>query len=293
MAIRSAIGAATSRLVQQLMIESVLLAAAGGFAGLLLSRVLHGLLPSVLPANFPRADGIALGWAVTGFAVAMTAITGVLLGVLPAWQLRLLPGRRADDDSNGAIGGTRARARTVIAAAQVALTCALLVGATLLTRSFMAMVGQDRGYEPAHALSATLMLPDFAFEEGGSRRCTVSWILRGRCWSSDGGAHHRPPLSGSENLTGFTMPSLQQPGTEVHAHACARSSLRHLRGARTASAQGACSRHRTTHPRRRAWSWSTERLREAISRIVRSATTFATSCRATTCRSGSSASSTT
>jgi predicted permease len=222
MAIRSAIGAGTSRLVQQLMIEGLLLAAAGGVAGLLLSRWLHGLLPSVLPANFPRADGIALGWAVAGVAAAITALTGVLLGVMPAWQLRHLRLAGAlTDNSNGAIGGSRARARTIIAAAQVALTCALLVGATLLTRSFMVMVGQDRGYQPSHALSASVMLPDFAFSkearlEALHRFVDLAAALPGHPIVA---LTTGLPLSGSENLTGFTMPSVQQPGTELHAHA--------------------------------------------------------------------------
>jgi len=222
MAIRSAIGAGTSRLVQQLMIESLLVAAAGGVAGLLLSRGLHGLLPSVLPPNFPRADGITLGRTVTSVTVAITAITGLLLGVLPAWQLRRLrlAGALADN-SNGAIGGSRVRGRTIIAAVQVALTCALLVGATLLTRSFMAMVGQDRGYEPGHALSATLTLPDFAFTsearlEALHRFVDLASALPGHPTVA---LTTGLPLSGSENLTGFTMPSVQQPGTEVHAHA--------------------------------------------------------------------------
>lgn len=222
MAIRSAIGAGTSRLVQQLMIESVLLAAAGGVAGVLLSRWLHGLLPSVLPANFPRADGIALGWTVAGVAAIITAITGVLLGVLPAWQLRRLRLAGAlTDNTNGAIGGSRARARTIIAAAQVALTCALLVGATLLTRSFMAMIGQDRGYEPAHALSATLMLPDFAFTKEARLEALHRFVDLARTLPGHPTVALTTglPLSGSENLTGFTMPSVQQPGTEVHAHA--------------------------------------------------------------------------
>ena len=222
MAIRSAIGAGTSRLVQQLMIESLLVAAAGGVAGLLLSRGLHGLLPSVLPPNFPRADGIALGWTVTSVAVAITAIAGLLLGVLPAWQLRRLrlSGALADN-SNGAIGGSRVRGRTIIAAVQVALTCALLVGATLLTRSFMAMVGQDRGYEPGHALSATLTLPDFAF----TSEARLEALHRFVDLASELPGHPTValttglPLSGSENLTGFTMPSVQQPGTDAHAHA--------------------------------------------------------------------------
>ena len=222
LAIRSAIGAGTSRLVQQLMIESLALAAAGGVAGLLLSRWLHSLLPSLLPANFPRADGITLGWTVTGFAAVVSAITGILLGVLPAWQLRRL--RLADaltDDSNTTIGGRRATTRAIIAAGQVALTCALLVGATLLTRSFMAMVGQDRGYEPAHALSATLMLPDFAFTKEARLETLHRFVDLARTLPGHPTVALTTglPLSGSENLTGFTMPSVQRPGTEEHAHA--------------------------------------------------------------------------
>jgi len=142
--------------------------------------------------------------------------------VLPAWQLRhlRLAGVLADN-STGAIGGRRARARTIIAAAQVALTGALLIGATLLTRSFMAMVGQDRGYEPAHALSATLMLPDFAFTKEARLETLHRFVDLARTLPGHPTVALTTglPLSGSENLTGFTMPSVQQPGTDVHAHA--------------------------------------------------------------------------
>ena len=223
MAIRSAIGARTSRLVQQLVIENVVLAMAGGVLGLGVAAILHRVLPSVLPTDFPRLNDIGLGWNVALFAMIVAVIAGIVLGVVPVWHLRRL--RLVDgltDNSTGVIGGRRSRARSLIMAGQVAIACALLVGGGLLMRSFDAMTSQDRGFSPANILTARLGLPDYAFKPDARLQTLELFLDRARALPG------RPavalttglPLSGSETLTAFTMPSVRPPvGSEIVVHA--------------------------------------------------------------------------
>jgi predicted permease len=222
MAIRSAIGAGTSRLAQQLMVENLWLATVGGAVGIGLSALLHRALPTVLPADFPRVNDIHFGWTVAMAAIAITALTGLALGALPALHLaRLRLAGALSEGAAGAIGGTRVRARAVMMTAQIATTCALLIVALLLTRSFMAMVGQDRGFEPSRTLSARLTLPDFAFKPEQRLDVLRRFIDLARALPGHPTVALTTglPLSGSENLSAFTMPSVQHPGTDVQAHA--------------------------------------------------------------------------
>src|SRR5687767_9146959 len=86
MAIRVALGAGRGRLIRQLMTESVTLAAAGGLLGLIVTMWGIDLLPSVLEARVPRADGISIDGAVLAFSGCATILTGILFGLAPAWQ---------------------------------------------------------------------------------------------------------------------------------------------------------------------------------------------------------------
>ena len=223
LAIRSAIGAGTSRLVQQLVIENLVLAGVGGILGLAISAGLHRALPSVLPADFPRLDNIGLTWSVTVFAALVASFVGVAVGLLPALRLRRL--RLVDglvEHSGRAIGGRRGRARTVLMVAQVAAACALLVGGSLLMRSFRAMTQQDLGFVPDHVLTARLGLPDYAFKPETRRETLIRFLERARALPGTPAVALTTglPLSGSETLTAFTMPSIQPPvGKEIVVNA--------------------------------------------------------------------------
>jgi predicted permease len=165
MAIRSALGAARGRLARQTLVENVLLGLLGGAAGLALAAVMHRALPTILPASFPRLDDLALGWRIQAFAVAISIVAGLGCGLLPALHVT-----RADvvpalsEDSLAPVGGglrTRtARVRALIMAAQVAIACVLLVGASLLARSFVGLMRADLGYDASNLLTARLVLAD-------------------------------------------------------------------------------------------------------------------------------------
>jgi predicted permease len=163
-AIRAAMGAGTAALSQQLVAESALLGAAGGLAGLAIAVALHRALPSLLPADFPRIDAIAVDWRVLCFTVATSIAASVACGLLPAWHARGLDlVELLSEDGVAPVGGTSrtrtGRARALLMAGQVAVSCVLLVGAALLVRSFTAMTRVDRGYDPTNLLTARVTFP--------------------------------------------------------------------------------------------------------------------------------------
>ena len=164
LAIRAALGAGAARVIRQLLAESVLLALAGGSAGLLLAWLLLGLLPSMLPADFPRVGDVKLDLTVVVFAAIVSVGTGIVFGLLPAIHLRRLNlVTPLNEDGAAPIGTGRAtrvgRVRTAIMAGQVAVACVLLVGASLLGRSFLSLLNADRGFNPSGILTARLSLP--------------------------------------------------------------------------------------------------------------------------------------
>jgi putative ABC transport system permease protein len=164
MAVRSAVGAGPGRLLRQLVVENTLVGLAGGAAGLGLAIALHRLLPSVLPAGFPRVDAISIDVRVVAFVVGVSLMVSVACGLLPALQVRRVNLVEAlTEDGSAPVGGgvrTRtARMRMLIMAGQLAVSCVLMIGAALLGRSFVALLHADRGYEPRNVLTARLPLP--------------------------------------------------------------------------------------------------------------------------------------
>ncbi len=163
LAIRAALGASGGRLVRQALVENLLLGVMGGVAGLGLAAVLQRALPSLLPADFPRIADVALDARLGSLAVVVSMVTGLAFGLMPA-----LAAARTDlvpalvEDSIAPVGGSlrtgTARARALIMGGQVAIACVLLVGAMLLTRSFVGLLRADIGYDRANVLTAHLPL---------------------------------------------------------------------------------------------------------------------------------------
>jgi predicted permease len=183
LAIRGALGAAAGRVARQLLVEASIVALAGGGAGLAVTWLLiDRALPALMPADFPRLDGLRVDATVVAFALAVSAGTSLAVGVLPALRARRLTLVAAlAEDGNAPVGaGLRSRAgraRTLVLAAQVAVACVLLVGGSLLGRSFVALVSADRGYDADHVLSARLSMPPSLFPEPPRRAAIVDGIL--------------------------------------------------------------------------------------------------------------------
>jgi putative ABC transport system permease protein len=160
MAVRAALGAGQTRIVRQLLSESLLLALLGGAAGLLLARLGLPLILTLARDSIPRAEGILLDTSVLLFAMLVAAITGLLFGVVPAWQAsRIDLQTTLRKNSRGTTSG-RAWLREGFVVAEFALTLVLLVGAGLLLRSFQRLQQVNPGFSGERVLSFRFDLPE-------------------------------------------------------------------------------------------------------------------------------------
>ena len=166
MAVRAALGAGRRRIARQLLTESVLLAAAGAGAGLLLAWWGVELLPRLAPAALPRLDGVALDGRVLAFTALLTLATGLLFGLAPALQ-----GSRRDlhaglkEGSRGSESHGRRRLRRLVVAGEVAAALVLLVGAGLLLASYWRLQGTSAGIRPEGVWITQIELPTARYAE--------------------------------------------------------------------------------------------------------------------------------
>ena len=225
-AIRTALGAGRSRLVRQTLIENLLLGLLGGATGLALAALMHASLPTLLPADFPRVDDLALDGRIQAFAIVVSIVAGLGCGLLPALHAARGPVAHAlAEDSQAPVGGGlrtgTARARAAIMTAQVAIASVLLVGALLLIRSFTAMMHANVGYDGTNVLSARLILADRLFSE--ERRLQVVLDIVERLAAAGGtraAAATALPFTGAEMLSSF--PVKKRDGSIVQVQAGAR-----------------------------------------------------------------------
>ena len=161
MSMRRALGASTSRLVRQMLTESVLLSVAGGGAGLLVAEwVLRGLL-ALRPISLPRHNAIGTDWRVLAFTFAVAVGTSVVFGLIPALRaarpsldLALRGSSRGSTSGSGAL-----RLRNALVAGEIALSLVLLIGAGLLIQSFLRLRDGDLGFRGDHIVTARVSIP--------------------------------------------------------------------------------------------------------------------------------------
>lgn len=165
--VRTALGAGRGRLIVQMLTESLLLALAGGAAGLALAFAFHrGLIALVADRiPVPRLDQVALDQPVLWFTLALALGTGLVFGLVPA----LLASRTAADGlREGGRHGSGPRARRALGTlvvVEVALSLVLLAGAGLLIRSFIALQSIDPGFQPDGVLTARVSLTGAQYRE--------------------------------------------------------------------------------------------------------------------------------
>ena len=169
-AIRAAMGASRRRIVAQVLSEGIVLALTGGILGVLLAYLAVPLLRTLGQGNIPRAAEIALDWRVLAFTVFVTVLTGILFSLAPAWHSArsglgalLKEGTR----SSASIGGLRIRNTLLVL--EVALSIVLLVGASLLLRSFVQLTRVDPGFRPEQVLSFSVGLPQTTYPQDANR----------------------------------------------------------------------------------------------------------------------------
>ena len=164
-AVRSALGAGRSRIVRQLLSETLVLGLLGGLAGIALAYVGVQGLTALMPQDLPQVNAIRVDNFVLGFALLLSAAASCAFGLAPAWfaansnlQSSLREGGARSGES-----GNRRRARSFLAAGEIALAMVLLVAAGLLLRSFSKLMAVSPGFDAQHVVQANISLPRFQY----------------------------------------------------------------------------------------------------------------------------------
>jgi putative ABC transport system permease protein len=202
-AVRLALGAGRGRLIRQLLTESILLAVAGGAAGLLLAVWGAQLLLRFAPDNLPRLGEVSPDGRVLAFTALASLLTGVIFGLAPALQ-----SARADvndalrESGRTGAGARQQRLRNAFVIAEIALALVLLVGAGLTLKSFWRLQAVEPGFNPDGVLTMRMLLP-FTTHRGIPERATffrqVLERLRATPGVANAGAVSRIPMAPGNN----------------------------------------------------------------------------------------------
>ncbi len=159
-AVRTALGGGRGRLLGQLLAESINLSLMAGVAGAALAAAFVPVLKALAPPGIPRFEDVSLDARVLAFTFGVSLVTGIVLGLAPAWNLSRLEISEFLNASGRVIGRRGARrTRGILVAAEFSIAMVLLTGAGLLVRSLIAVQNVDPGFRPEHILTAAVSLP--------------------------------------------------------------------------------------------------------------------------------------
>jgi putative ABC transport system permease protein len=215
LALRAALGAARSRLIRQLLVESLAIGAAGAALGLLLAGWLLRALLSIDAANLPRGVEIGIDARVLLFAVLLAVVTPLLFGLLPSLQASRAELRHALAESGrSAAAPVRSHVRSLLVAAEVAVALVLLVGAGLLVRSFVNVMSVDPGFDTGGAIAASMSVPATKYPDAPRSAQFYSGLmerLRHLPGVAAAGAVTQAPLSGRDHNGGLVIEGSASP----------------------------------------------------------------------------------
>jgi putative ABC transport system permease protein len=221
MVIRTAIGASRGRIAAQMLVESVLLAACGGIAGLLLATWSVPLLAALAGANAPGAGAIGIDPTALAFTIAISIATGLVFGLAPALQTTRVDVSAAINEGGrgGAAGTGHHRLRSLLVVAEMAMATMLLVGAGLLTRSLLELQEVAPGFTAAGVLVADAPLSPVKYATAAPRNVFVD-RLRERALDLPGVTFAEvatsPPFSGTGSTLAFNITGQPPRGPEEY-----------------------------------------------------------------------------
>jgi putative ABC transport system permease protein len=225
LAIRAAVGGSRARIMRQLFTESAVFSIAGSALGLVLAWWLVRLLPAIAPPRLPRLDGVDLDGSVVMFWALTTLLATVAAGLAPAVR-----GARADlsdalrsadrSSDTGFRGAHARRLRDGLLVVEAAFAVVLIVGASLLARSFVRLMRVDNGYTADRVLIASVELPRGATEARTDQFIEAALPrLRARRDVSAAGAGAMIPLMIRTAIAPFTLPDSVAGGKPTHGRA--------------------------------------------------------------------------
>jgi putative ABC transport system permease protein len=172
-AIRYALGASRGRVMAEMLTQALVLSLAGSVLGLLFGYWTKDSLIALAPGTVPRLNAVSLDGRVVALAGALALGTGVVFGLLPAWQARRARPIDALKNTTGAersgAGAWTMRWRNALMVAELALSTILVVGAALAARSLLAINRVDVGFRTDHVLALNVILPDSRYPTGDAR----------------------------------------------------------------------------------------------------------------------------
>ena len=221
-AVRSALGAGRARIIRQLLTESLLLNFGGGLFGSLLAWWGMVTLLRFVPEDLPRLSEIALDLRALWFTFAVSLLTGVVFGAAPAIKaskVNLIEAMK--DGARGSSNYSGARLRSALIIAEVAVALILLVGAGLLTQTFIRLQRVDLGYDARNVLTATVELPEAQYSEP-EKKIAFYQRLQERVQALPGVTQASAvlplPISGSDSFIDFQIEGRPAPmGKKPHS----------------------------------------------------------------------------
>jgi len=168
-AIRAAMGASRGRIIRQMMTESLLLSIIGGIGGALLSAWLTDILLSAMPTGAPRVGQVSFDYRVLAFAILVSAVTGIVFGLAPALQTSRLDVNSSLKEGGRTDAPRRTSGRNLLLIGEVALSLMLLIGASLLIKSFIRLQDVKSGFNPQGVLISSVGLPRANYSEPAQR----------------------------------------------------------------------------------------------------------------------------
>ena len=181
LAVRGALGASRSRVARQLLTESLLLALAGGALGAIVTWWMRDGLKVLFPSNIanldlPLVERIDVGPGVFAFVLLISLATGLLFGLLPAWQVARANLQGALKDDARTVSGSR-RTHRVLVVGEVALSIVLLAGALLMVQSFIRVQRLQFGFDVERVLTGRVILPSYRYPDLASYRAFARELL--------------------------------------------------------------------------------------------------------------------
>jgi len=211
-AIRFALGANRRRVIQQMLTESIAIAAIAGALGLLLSLWAAPLLLSLKPASLPVFLNLSPDLRVLAFTLVASAVTGLAFGLAPALQQSRINHVESLKEGSQQAGASRSRLRSALVIAQVTACVVLLVGSSLCLRSLMNARSIDPGFEVKGGVTAALSVQPFGYDAARGRAFYARLLDRVRMVPGVNGASLADHLPLGQMMR---MASVEIPGTDA------------------------------------------------------------------------------
>ena len=217
-AVRAALGAARSRIIRQLLTESLLIALLGGVIGMLLALWGTKALLALAPSNLPRLSGVQLDLRILLLSIGVSLACGVIFGLVPALtasKTNLVTSLKESERTDSA-GGTRQWLRRTFVVAEVALALVLLISAGLLVRSFGKLLDVRPGFDPQNVITLRMSLPSSQYNSATKVASFYDNVLArvsGLPSVQHAGAAFQTPFTpGADNSTFFIRDRQANPG---------------------------------------------------------------------------------